>query len=135
MINIFIDPSIIKKKLVQSLNDESLINLLPNKRVYFIHAADQNLKTPYVEYQVINSSPSDYAEGDIKYINHIIQVDIFSSIYDSNLGDYTELEKIIINKLCADGFELNPGSPDLFEEKTKLNHKPIRFNIDLPASL
>lgn len=121
-----VDTSIIKKKLKEVLNQQEILELTSDKKVYFIHANAP--KPPYIEYQVINSRGSEYSEGDIKYINHLVQVDIFS------LGDYTNLESIIINKFIDAGFELNPGGPDLYEEKTKLNHKPLRFNIDLKPS-
>ncbi|MDB8790631.1 prohead protease [Romboutsia sp. 1001216sp1] len=121
-----IDTSVIKKKLKEVLNDKEILDLTSNKKVYFIHA--KNAKPPYIEYQVVNSKGSDYSEGNINYINHLVQVDIFS------LDDYTELETVIINKLIKDGFQLNPGSPDLYEKNTNLYHKPLRFNIDLPTS-
>lgn len=122
-----IDTSIIKKKLKEVLNDKKILDLTSDKKVYFIHA--QNPNPPYVEYQVIRSKGSEYSEGDIDYLNHLVQVDIFS------LRDYTELETIIVNKFIENGFELNPGSPDLYEKNTKLYHKPLRFMIDLPTSL
>ncbi|MFR3072048.1 MAG: hypothetical protein ACLTK8_04505 [Paeniclostridium sp.] len=124
--NIEIDASIIKKKLKEVLNDKEILDLTSDKKVYFIHA--KNPKPPYIEYQVIRSRGSEYSEGKIDYLNHLVQVDIFS------LEDYTKLETIIVNKFIEAGFEYNPGSPDLFEEKTGLNHKPLRFNIDLPTS-
>lgn len=108
------------------MNCSEILNLTGDKKVHFIHA--MNPKIPYLEYQVINSRGSDYSEGDIDYINHLVQVDIFSN------GDYSELEKTIVNIMLKEGFELVPGSPDLFEEKTQLYHKPLRFNIDLPTS-
>lgn len=121
-----VDTSIIKKKLKEVLNQQEILELTSDKKVYFIHANDP--KAPYIEYQVINSRGSEYSEGDIKYINHLVQVDIFST------GDYTNLESIIINKFIDAGFELNPGSPDLYEKNKKLYHKPLRFNIDLKPS-
>lgn len=124
--NIEIDASIIKKKLKEVLNDKDILDLTSDKKVYFIHA--KNPKPPYIEYQVIRSRGSEYSEGNIDYLNHLVQVDIFS------LGDYTNLETIMVNKFIEAGFEYNPGSPDLFEEKTGLYHKPLRFNIDLPTS-
>ncbi|MDO7206258.1 hypothetical protein Q5M85_21325 [Paraclostridium bifermentans] len=50
-------------------------------------------------------------EGTIKEINYKVQVDIFS------FGDYTNIETIIINEMVSVGFEYDPGSPDLYEEK------------------
>ncbi|MEG0180770.1 MAG: prohead protease [Peptostreptococcaceae bacterium] len=121
-----IDASLIKKKLKTSLNNKEILDLTSDKKIYFIHA---NKPTPpYIEYQVINSRGSDYSEGDIKYLNHLVQVDIFST------GDYTNLETVITNKLIECGFEYKPGSPDLYEKKTNLYHKPMRFEIDLPTS-
>lgn len=125
--NMKIDTSIIKKKLKAVLNKKEILDLTNDKTVYFIHAKNPN--PPYIEYQVILSKGSDYSEGNIDFLNHLVQIDIFS------LGDYTELESIITNKFIDAGFELNPGSPDLYEKTTKLYHKPLRFNINLPASL
>lgn len=102
------------------------MDLTSDKKIYFIHATKPS--PPYIEYQVVNSKGSDYSEGEINYINHLVQVDIFSN------NDYTELETTILNRLIEDGFELEPGSPDLYEDKTNLYHKPMRFSIDLPTS-
>lgn len=121
-----IDASLIKKKLKTSLNNKEILDLTSDKQIYFIHANSPT--PPYVEYQVIKSKGSDYSEGDIKYLNHLVQIDIFST------GDYTNLETVISNKLIENGFELKPGSPDLYEEKTNLYHKPMRFEINLPTS-
>ena len=121
-----INPAIIKKKLKEVLSDKEILELTKDKKAYFIQA--KNPTAPYIEYRVVNTKGSDYSEGDIRYLNHLVQVDIFS------FNDYTNLETIIINKFLKAGFELNPGTPDLYEEKTGLYHKPIRFNIDLPAS-
>ena len=124
--NIEIDASIIKKKLKEVLNDKEILDLTSDKKVYFIHA--KNPKPPYIEYQVIRSRGSEYSEGKIDYLNHLVQVDIFS------LGDYTKLETVIVNKFIEAGFEYNQGSPDLFEEKTGFYHKRLSFNIDLTTS-
>ena len=124
--NIKVDTSIIKKKLKNTLSSDNILNLLPNKKVYFIQAS--NPKPPYVEYETYYTKPSYHEEGKIKEIRYFIQVDIFSK------GDYTQLESIIINEMLNAGFEYSPGSPDLHEEKTGLYHKPLRFNIDLPTS-
>lgn len=118
-----VDASIIKKKIKNTLSVDRILSLLPDKKVYFIHA--NNPTAPYVEYQTYTTTPSYYEEGKIKEINYKVQVDIFS--YE----DYTNLETIIINEMLNAGFEYDPGSPDLYEEKTKLYHKPLRFNIDL----
>lgn len=118
-----VDANLIKKKMFDSLNDKEILKYLPDGKVFFIHA---NKSTPpYVEYMVIDSKASDYSEGYIDYINYSVQIDIFSH------EDYSELETTIINRMLECGFELDPGSPDLYEEKTRLFHKPIRFNIDL----
>ena len=116
----------IKKLLLNTLNNPKILNLVPDKRVYFLHA--NNPIPPYIEYQVILEDDIEYSEGKAQFTNYIVQVDIFSR------GDYTELEEIIKKVMLEAGFEKNSSCPDLYEEKTKLNHKPIRFNIDLPTS-
>ncbi|WP_338631349.1 prohead protease [Clostridium baratii] len=118
-----INTNLIKEKIFTSLNSEEILKYLPDKKVFFIHAPKAT--APYVEYMVINSKPSDYSEGNINYINHTVQIDIFS--YE----DYSEIETTIINRMLECGFDLEAGIPDLYEEKTGLLHKPIRLNIDL----
>lgn len=127
-----IDASLIKKLLLKVLNQDEILNLTKDKKVYFIHA--NNPQTPYIEYGVINSYPSEYSEGTIDFMTYKVQIDIFTSVDDPNYGDYTNLETLIIKKMIEEGFELEPGSPDLYEGKTKLYHKPLRFSVDLQTS-
>ncbi|WMJ81972.1 prohead protease [Clostridium sp. MB40-C1] len=120
----------IKQYLLKTLSNKELLELLPNKKVYFLHAisTEENpLQTPYVEYEIINEYGANYSEGQEEFTTYIVQVDIFSK------DDFTIIEEIIkknmINKefnrdMCANSFEKN----------TQLNHCAMRFNISLLTS-
>ncbi|MGL4569636.1 MAG: prohead protease [Clostridium sp.] len=113
----------IKKHLLKTLKVEEILNLTGDKKVYFIHA--NNPKVPYVEYEVISESGNEYYEGTEKYTEYLVQVDIFSH------SDYSELEDTIKNKMIAAGYSRDQAI-DLYENKTELLHKAMRFNISLP---
>lgn len=105
------------------MNSDKILNLTGDKKVHFLHA--NNPISPYVEYEVISEREAYSAEGNEKYTNYLIQVDIFSK------NDYTDLEEVIKKELIKNGFNREQGA-DLYEEKTKLFHKAMRFNISLP---
>ncbi|MSS43164.1 prohead protease [Anaerosalibacter bizertensis] len=115
----------IKQYILKILSDKSILELLPDERVYHIHANNPN--PPYVEYQVINEYGVEYEENKEKYTRYIIQIDIFSK------KDYTEIENVIKKHMFNAGFERDMAA-DLYEEKTGLYHKGMRFSIDLPTS-
>lgn len=113
----------IKKHLLNALKNESILTLTGDNRVYFIHAS--NPKPPYIEYQVVSERGDFFEEGQEKYTKYLVQVDIFSN------GNYTELERAVKTALINEGY-CRDQAVDLFEEKTKLYHKAMRFNISLP---
>ena len=113
----------IKKHLINTLKVDSILNLTGDKKVHFIHA--NNPIPPYVEYMVISENGDEFSEGKETYTKYLIQVDIFS------LGNYSELEKQIKSVMINAGY-CRDQSADLYEEKTKLYHKAMRFNISLP---
>lgn len=115
----------IKQYLLKVLSNEEILNLLADKKVYFLHA--NNPQPPYIEYEVIDEYGSDFAENEEKYTRYIIQVDIFSK------RDYTEIEDTVKKHMISAGFERGMAA-DLYEEKTGLQHKGMRFSIDLPTS-
>lgn len=115
----------IKQYILKALNKEEILNLLPDKKVYFLHA--NNPKNPYIEYEVVNEYGIEHDENEEKYTRYIVQVDIFSK------KDYTEIENIVKKHMLNAKFERDMAA-DLFEDKTGLNHKAMRFSIDLPTS-
>jgi hypothetical protein len=115
----------IKSYLKQVLSQADIINLLPDKKVYFLHANCP--KAPYIEYQVIDEFGDAFAENKEISTRYIIQVDIFSYV------DYSNIEEILLKKMIESGFNRDKGA-DLYEPDTKLNHKAMRFNISLPTN-
>lgn len=116
----------IKKLLFKTLSDKNILDLTADKRIYFIHA--NNPKPPYVEYEVISEVGDDFHEGKEIYTKYLVQVDIFSK------DDYSELENIIKKVMLESGFNRD-NAVDLYENKTNLYHKAMRFNISLPLVL
>ena len=113
----------IKKYLNRILNQDNIINILPDKKVYFLHA--NHPTPPYIEYEIIDEYGDGYSENKEISTHYIAQIDIFS------YSDYTEIEKIIYDSMIEAGFSRDKGA-DLYEEDTKYNHKAMRFNISLP---
>ena len=91
--------------------------------MYFLHAT--NPKNPYVEYEVVSENGNEFSEGNEDYTEFIVQVDVF------HVGNYLKLVNTIKNKMIAKGFTREQAI-DLYEDKTKLNHKAMRFSISLP---
>lgn len=112
-----------KKYVLNTLNDKEIINLLPDKKVYFLHSINPNKKL-YVEYEIYDSWGIYYTENAEKYRNYMVQVDIFST------DNYSAVEKTIREKMIQSGFNRGKEA-DLFEKDTKLYHKAMRFSITL----
>ena len=113
----------IKKYLLNVLNSKEIIDLLPNKKVYFLHATNPNKKL-YLEYEIINEFGAEYSENEEDYTTYIVQIDIFST------GDYTQIESIVKKAMTDNGFSRDMAA-DLYEKDTGLYHKAMRFNINL----
>lgn len=116
----------IKQYLLTVLNNKEIIDLLPDRRVYFLHANNPT-KDLYIEYEIINEYGADYSENKEDYTTFIVQIDIFST------GDYTTLESTVKKVMIENGFNRDMAA-DLYEEKTGLRHKAMRFSIDLKTS-
>lgn len=116
----------IKKYLKDVLSSKEILDMLPDKKVYFLHANNPNKKL-YLEYEIINEHGISYSEGNEDYTTYVIQTDIFST------GDYTELENKIKEIMINNGFSRDMAA-DLYEKETGLYHKPIRFSISLQAN-
>lgn len=114
----------IKQHLLNTLKTDSVLNLTGDKKVHFIHA--NNPIAPYIEYMVISETGAEYSEGKENYTKYTVQVDIFS------LGNYSELENEIKSVLINAGY-CRDQAIDLYENKTELYHKAMRFNISLPC--
>lgn len=105
------------------MSSVEILNLTGDKKVHFIHA--KKASTPYLEYEVISEREAYSEEGNEKYTNYLVQVDIFSE------GDYSSLEEAVKKELIKDGFIREQGA-DLYEKETGLYHKVMRFSIELP---
>lgn len=116
----------IKQYLLKVLNNKEIIDLLPDKRVYFLHALNAN-KDLYLEYEIVNEYGQEYSEGKENYTTYIVQIDIFS------IGDYTKCEEAVKKIMIQNGFNKDMAA-DLYEKETGLHHKAIRFNISLSTS-
>lgn len=103
------------------LFDERIISLVGNQ-IYLLKAPD-NTVAPYIEYEVLNEEGSLYAENEEIETNYRIQIDVFTK------GSYTAIVKAIKNLMKENGFIKEFGGP-LYEEKTKLFHYILRFNIE-----
>jgi len=114
----------IKKKLLKVLNSKEVIDMLPDKRVYFLHAVNPDKKL-YLEYEIVNEYGVEYSEGNEDYTTYIVQLDIFST------GDYIELENVVKKIMIHNGFNRDMAA-DLYEKETGLYHCAMRFNISLP---
>lgn len=114
----------IKQHLFSTLNNKDIKNLTSDKKVYFIHA--NNPTPPYIEYQVIAERGAEFSEGKENYSYYLIQIDIFSKT------DYTNLEENIKKIMLEAGYSRD-NAVDLYENKTGLYHKAMRFNISLPC--
>lgn len=112
----------IKQYIRQVLSDTEITNLLPDKKVYFLHAESPN--KPYIEYEIYDENGEVWAENKEIATNYYVQIDIFS------LGDYTGIENKVKEKLINQGFKRSMAA-DLYEEDTKLYHKAIRFLVTL----
>lgn len=113
----------IKEHLFKTLSSKNIIELVPDKKVYFLHA--DNPTEPYIEYEVLSEAGIEYSEGVERYTDYLIQVDIFSK------SDYSHIESIIKSEMLRGGYSKGV-SQDLYEEKTGLKHKAMRFSISLP---
>ncbi|BDR80694.1 hypothetical protein N072000002_09500 [Clostridium tetani] len=116
----------IKKYLLNVLNNKEILDLLPDKRVYFLHANNPNKKL-YLEYEIIDEYGVEYSEGNEDYTTYVVQIDIFST------EDYTQLEKTVKKIMIQNGFNRDM-SVDLYEKETGLYHKAMRFKISLLTS-
>lgn len=116
----------IKQYLLTVLSNKEIIDLLPDRRVYFLHA-NSPTKELYLEYEIINEHGVEYSEGNEDYTTYIVQVDIFST------GDYTQLEEVVKKIMLQNNFNRDMAA-DLYEKETGLYHKAMRFNISLPTS-
>ncbi|NFB32659.1 prohead protease [Clostridium botulinum] len=116
----------IKEYLLNVLKNKEIIDLLPDKKVYFLHADNPN-KELYLEYEIVNEYGEEYSENKESYTNYVVQVDIFSK------ADYTQLENIVKKIMIQNEFNRDTAA-DLYEKETGLYHKALRFSISLPTS-
>jgi hypothetical protein len=113
-----------REKLRTDLLNDKIVTLVGNDRdgepkVYFLHAPE-NTSGAYIEYEIYDEQEAYYDENTEKAIDYYIQVDIFSPY------DYSSIEKAVKEVLKEKGYDGGRG-PDLYEEDTRLYHKPLRF--------
>ena len=116
----------IKQYLYKTLSNKEIVELLPDKRVYFLHATTPN-KALYLEYEIINEYGAEHSENKEDFTTYLVQIDIFST------GDYTTLENIVKKVMTQNGFNRDMAA-DLYEKETALYHCAMRFNISLPTN-
>ncbi len=112
----------IKKLMKDTLSNNDLLNLLADKKVYFLHANKPT--APYLEYEIFDENGEEWAENVEIATNYYVQVDVFSK------ADYTDLENKIKEKMINAGFNRSMCA-DLYENDTQLFHKAMRFFITL----
>lgn len=115
----------IKKYLKEILSSQELVNQLPDKRVFFLHAKAPD-KTLYVEYEILGEYGEFHDENEETFTGYLVQVDIFST------GDYSKIENIIKKLMLKNGF-VRDRAADLYEGDTGLYHKAMRFSIALES--
>ena len=103
------------------LFDERVSNLVENK-IYLLRAPD-NVKAPYVEYEILNEQGTLYAENDVIVTGYSVQVDVFTK------GSYTSIVKNIKEVMIENGFRREFGG-SMYEDKAKLFHYVLRFNYE-----
>lgn len=113
-----------KAQLRSDLLDEKILDLVGydedgEPKIYFLQSPESP-KGAYIEYEIYDVQEAYHDENTEKALTHYIQVSIFSP------GDYTSIERVVRETLKGKGYDGGYG-PDLYEEKTKLNHKPLRF--------
>lgn len=113
-----------REKLRADLLDERITQLVGlddngEPKVYFLHAPESPVGA-YIEYEIYDVQEVYHDENTEKAITYYIQVDIFSP------GSYSEIETTVKTVLKEKGYDGGYG-PDLYENDTKLYHKPLRF--------
>jgi hypothetical protein len=78
-------------------------------------------ESTYITFFSYANKGEKYADDDEIITGYYMQLDIFSKTSYTNI-----LEQV--NKLMKEaGFIRKPAGPELFEDDTKLYHKPVRF--------
>lgn len=108
---------------LKALSVESVLNLLPDKKVYLLHADDDH-HVPYIEYEEIIGQGADYAENKEIATEYSMQVDIFSK------GNFIKIADAVMKAMTNAGFT-RFAENELYEEDTQLFHKAFRFSISL----
>lgn len=111
----------IEELIKKILFDERLTNLVENK-IYLLRAPD-NVKAPYIEYEILNEQGTLYAENDEIVTGYSVQVDVFTKT------SYTEIVKNIKEIMIENGFRREFGG-SLYEDKARLFHYVLRFNYE-----
>lgn len=78
-------------------------------------------ETTYITFFSYLDKGELYADDEEVATGNYIQIDIFSK------GNYTNIVKQVIKLMKKAGFIKKPSGPELFEDDTKIYHKPLRF--------
>jgi hypothetical protein len=115
-----------REKLRQDLLDNRITQLVGldmdmEPKVYFLHAPESP-KGDYIEYEIYDEEEVFHDENTPIAATYYIQVDIYSP------ASYSAIEAAVKTVLKEKGYDGGRG-PDLYENDTKLYHKPLRFTF------
>lgn len=112
-----------RKYVKEVLSEPSLINLLPNKKVFRIKAS-KNHMIPYVTYRFYDKKASFIAEGEVKKTKYFIQIDINSD------NDFSDIEDVIEDIAKKEKWISGATFEDI-DPETGLIFKCMRYTFDL----
>lgn len=75
----------------------------------------------FITFMVYFAQENEYYDDERTAKEYYIKIDIFSK------NSYTDIIEDVITTMKENGFEYESEASDLYEEDTKLYHKPIRF--------
>lgn len=98
-----------------------IINTLKPLGIPVSFQYNNSSSSTYITFFSYNDKGEEYADDEEIVTGYYMQLDIFSKT------SYTNILKQV-NKLMKEaGFIRKPAGPELFEDDTKLYHKPVRF--------
>lgn len=78
-------------------------------------------ESTYITFFLYNEQGEEYADDEEVATGYYIQLDIFSKV------SYTNILKQVNALMKEAGFIRKSTGPELYEQDTKLYHKPLRF--------
>lgn len=98
-----------------------IIDTLETLRVPVSFQKYNGSESTYITFFCYNDRGELYADDEELSTGYYIQLDIFSR------GSYTELKKQVEKLMKEAGFIRKAAGPELYENDTKLYHRPLRF--------